>query len=241
MPITSIKAEPLPTATDGDRLLPLVPVSPGPRSPANRDRRLIMRTLARGAIYEDIQRDNPADSLPLFSRKRQSGKLLSPTYRRFVPMDAPVRHNSLDIRQTDFVSGTAPRIGYIRDKVYSMKVDRQEVLKKTLRRRFLDLNPYETLASFDKDGGGSLSSNELRLGMVLLGMELLLDECLHLYDCTPKNNNGEVGLRELEKVFVGAWSAPGMANVVDAHERTIQRAKARNMERKQRKQAAKDE
>jgi hypothetical protein len=150
-------------------------------------------------------------------------------------MDAPILKSPNHGRKTDFVAGMDKQINSFRDKVYVKKIDRQEDLKRTLRRRFLNMDPYETLASFDKDGSGCLTKDELRLGMTLLGMELLLEDCAHLFDNMPKSRKGEASLRGLEKAFCDSWSTTDQVDVVDAFESTRFKAKVRQEKKAQHK------
>jgi hypothetical protein len=215
--------------------LPMV-MSPT-RSPKDH-RKVIMRSLARGDIYDDGDECERTSMYQLPKQSKRRARASSDSkFQRFVPMDAPLQKPmNQDIRQTDFVAGTDKQINSVSDKVYTVKIGRQEELKKTLRRRFLNLDPYGTLASFDKDGSGCLNKDELRLGMTLLGMELLLEDCAHIFESQPKNTNQEASLRGLEKAIREEWRAEGgMVDTVDAYEGTMRKAKVRQERKEQQK------
>jgi CRP-like cAMP-binding protein len=156
-------------------------------------------------------------------------KQLSKSTRVALPLDTPsARPNVLLGRNTDFIYGDNHQIDEYRNTVFNKKQDRQEQLRRTLRRRFLDLDPYEMFASFDKNGNGRLTRDELRLGITLVGMELLHDEFNYFFDKAEKNTYDESSLRSLETQVNAAWKNSEQVDTVDAYQGVMIRQQKRN-------------
>jgi CRP-like cAMP-binding protein len=155
-------------------------------------------------------------------------KQLSKTTRVMLPLDTPEPSPKVLLgRQTDFIHGGTLQTKHFDDSVFNKKQDRQELLRRTLRRRFLDLDPYEMFASFDKNGNGRLTRDELRLGMTLLGMELLHDEMNLVFAASEKNAQEEASLRSLESKVADMWNDSEYVDAVDAYKGVINRQQKR--------------